>query len=166
MMGMILSDQASLRMPTRESCQAGTMAGLGRRVLARAVEDCRAEEGTLWLLSADRERMEGTLNVGKTPEVMESLSVPITQSVVGMVASTGVSASIGPEDYHHPVATRAGAADTLAMIAAPVLIKGKLAGVVSAINPRGGGLFSADDLERLSFNAYLLGLMLADTHGL
>jgi len=35
-----------------------------------------------------------------------------------------------------------------------------------AINPRGGGLFSADDLERLSFNAYLLGLMLADTHGL
>ena len=166
MLGMILADQTTLRMPTRASCQAGAMATLGRRVLARAVEDCRAEEGTLWLLSADRQVMEGTLNVGKTPDVMESLSVPITQSVVGMVASTGVSASIGPEDYHHPVATRAGAADTLAMIAAPVLIKGKLAGVVSAINPRGGGLFSADDLERLSFNAYVLGLMLADTHGL
>ncbi len=110
--------------------------------------------------------MEGALNHGKTPAVMEALSVPITQSVVGMVASTGVSASIGPDDYHHPVATQAGAADTLAMIAAPVLIRGKLAGVVSAINPRGGGLFSADDLERLSFNAYLLGLILADTHGL
>ena len=166
MAGMISSDQAVLRMPTRASCQQGATAALGRRVLARAVEDCRAEEGTLWLLSEDRERMEGTLNHGKTPQVMEGLSVPITQSVVGMVASTGVSASIGPEDYHHPVATRAGAADTQAMIAAPVLIRGKLAGVVSAINPRGGGLFSADDLERLSFNAYLLGLILADTHGL
>jgi GAF domain-containing protein len=163
---MISSDQVVLRMPTRASCQTGATAALGRRVLARAVEDCRAEEGTLWLLSEDRQRMEGALNHGKTPAVMEALAVPITQSVVGMVASTGVSASIGPDDYHHPVATQAGAADTLAMIAAPVLIRGKLAGVVSAINPRGGGLFSADDLERLSFNAYLLGLILADTHGL
>ena len=153
-------------MPTRESCQRGPAAPLGRQLLARALEDCRAEEATLWLLSEDREQMVGTLNVGRTPDVLESLSVPITQSVVGMVASTGVGASIGPDDYHHPVATEAGAADTLAMIAAPLLIGGRLAGVVSAINPRGGGLFSAEDLERLSFNAYLLGLILADTHGL
>jgi hypothetical protein len=165
MSGMTGSGTSTVTMPTRESCQARGTAALGRRLLARAVEDCRAEEATLWLLSEDREQMVGTLNVGRTPEVMESLSVPITQSVVGMVASTGVGASIGPEDYHHPVATRAGAAGTLAMIAAPVLINGKLAGVVSAINPRGGGLFSAEDLERLSFNAYLLGLILADTHG-
>ena len=157
--------QTTSSMPTRESSQSGATAALGRRVLARTVEDCHAEEATLWLLSADRQSMEGVLNHGKTPQVMESLSVPITQSVVGMVASTGVSASIGPDDYHHPVATRAGAADTLAMIAAPVLVRGRLAGVVSAINPRGGGIFSADDLERLSFNAYLLGLILADTHG-
>lgn len=153
-------------MPTRATCQQGVAADLGRRLLARAAVDCRAEEATLWLLSEDRQNMEGTLNAGKTPDVLEQLSVPITQSVVGMVASTGVGASIGPDDYHHPVATQAGAADTLAMIAAPVLIRGRLAGVVSAINPRGGGLFSADDLERLSFNAYLLGLILADTHAL
>jgi GAF domain-containing protein len=135
-------------------------------LLARAVEDCRADEGTLWLLSADREAMDGALNHGKTPQVMEALSVPITQSVVGMVASTGVGASIGPDDYHHPAPTQAGAADTLAMIAVPVLVRGQLVGVLSAINPRGGGLFSAADLETLSFNAYLLGLILADTHGL
>jgi hypothetical protein len=158
--------QTTSPMPTRASSQSGATATLGRRVLARTVEDCRAQEATLWLLSEDSQSMEGVLNHGKTPQVMESLSVPITQSVVGMVASTGVSASIGPDDYHHPVATRAGAADTLAMIAAPVLIRGKLAGVVSAINPRSGGIFSAEDLERLSFNAYLLGLILADTHGL
>jgi hypothetical protein len=157
--------QETSPMPTRASAQSGATAALGRRLLARTVDDCRAEEATLWLLSPDRQSMDAALNHGKTPEVMESLSVPITQSVVGMVASTGVSASIGPDDYHHPVATRAGAADTLAMIAAPVLIRGRLAGVVSAINPRGGGIFAADDLERLSFNAYLLGLILADTHG-
>lgn len=156
----------SAQWPDRTSCQAAPTGALGRQLLARATDDCRAAEATLWLLSADRTNMEGVLNHGQTPALLEALSVPITQSVVGMVASTGVGASIGPDDYHHPVATAAGAADTLAMIAAPVLIRGRLAGVVSAINPRGGGLFSAADLERLSFNAYLLGLVLADTHGL
>ena len=153
-------------MPTRASVQHGAAATPGRRLLARAAEDVRADEATLWLISDDRERMDGTLNHGRTPQVLEALSVPVPQSVVGMVASTGVGASIGPDDYHHPAPTQAGAAGTNAMIAVPVLVGGRLAGVLSAINPTGGGLFSADDLERLSFNAYLLGLVLADTHGL
>jgi hypothetical protein len=138
---------------------------MGRRLLARAAADCRASEATLWLLSADRASLDGALNHGATPDVLERLSVPITKSVVGMVASTGVAASIGPDDYHHPVAAEAGAARTVAMIAAPLYVNGKLTGVVSAINPRDGGQqFSGDDLAALSFNAYLLGLVLADTH--
>ena len=68
--------------------------------------------------------------------------------------------------YLVPAATAAGAADTRAMIAVPVYVKGELAGVVSAINPADGGLFSAEDMEQLSFRAYLIGLVLADTHGL
>ena len=91
-------------MPTRASVQHGA-AATPRASRARAGGGgLRAEEATLWLLSADRERMEGTLNHGRTPQVLEALSVPITQSVVGMVASTGVGASIGPDDYHHPAA--------------------------------------------------------------
>ena len=153
-------------MPTRASVQHGPAATPGRRLLARAAEDCGADEATLWLISEDRERMDGALNHGRTPGVLEALSVPVSQSVVGMVASTGVGASIGPDDYHHPAPTQAGAAGTLAMIAVPVLVGGRLAGVLSAINPRGGGLFSCADIEKLSFNAYLFGLILADTHGL
>jgi GAF domain-containing protein len=152
--------------PTRASCQRDpAVATPARQLLARAAADARADEATLWLLSPDRQHMDAALNHGPTPDLMESLSVPLTQSVVGMVASTGVAASIGPDDYHHPAATHAGAADTRAMIAAPVLIRGQLAGVLSAINPRDAApLFAADDLDALSFNAYLLGLVLADTH--
>ena len=151
---------------TRESVHRSPAVEPGRRLLARAVQDANAAEATLWLLSPDRQHMDGTLNHGKTPHLLESLSVPVTQSVVGMVASTGVAASIGPDDYHHPVATQAGAADTTAMIAVPVYVRGNLTGVVSAINPQGGReRFSAADMESLSFNAYLLGLVLADaTH--
>jgi hypothetical protein len=161
---MATTDMTTGLMPTRASCQQGPAAAMGRRVLARAADDCAAEEATLWLLSPDQRNMDGTLNHGKTPAALESFSVPITQSVVGMVASTGVGASIGPEDPPYP--PPAEAAGTLAMIAVPVYVRQKLVGVVSAINPKNGGLFSADDIERLSFNAYLLGLILADTHGL
>src|SRR5215217_7893544 len=105
---------------TRASCQAPPMAEMGRRLLARAADDCGAAEATLWLLSADRATLDGALNHGKTPQVLESLSVPITKSVVGMVASTGVAASIGPEDFHNPAPREKGAVPTLAMIAAPV----------------------------------------------
>ena len=115
------------------SCQQGIGADLGRRLLARAAVDV-AQEATLWLLSDDRQSMDGALNHGNTPAVLESLSVPITQSVVGMVASTGVGAASARTTITTPW-RRTGAADTLAMIAAPVLIRGRLAGVVSAINP-------------------------------
>jgi hypothetical protein len=157
------SDILGGEMPTRASCQRGPAAAMGRRVLSRAADDCAAEEATLWLLAPDQRNMDGALNHGKTPAAMESYSVPITESVVGMVASTGVGATIGPEDPHYPPPTEA--ADTRAMIAVPIYVRQKLVGVVSAINPRHGGTFSADDLEKLSFNAYLLGLILADTHG-
>jgi hypothetical protein len=149
---------------TRAALQRSPAAAApARRLLARAADECGAAEATLWLISPDRQQMDGALNHGRTPQVLESLSVPITRSVVGMVASTGVGASIGPDDYHHPVATDAGAADTLAMIAAPVYVRGDLVGVVSAINPAGRERFAAEDLETLSFGAYLIGLVLADT---
>jgi putative methionine-R-sulfoxide reductase with GAF domain len=152
--------------PVRSFCQRDPFASMGRRLLAEAARAAHAAEATLWLISEDHLHLEGTLNHGKTPHLLESLRVPVTASVVGMVASTGVAASIGPDDYHNPVATAAGAADTRAMIAVPVYVKGELAGVVSAINPADGGLFSAQDMEQLSFRAYLIGLVLADTHGI
>jgi hypothetical protein len=50
------------------------------------------------------------------------------------------------------------------MIASPLYVQGRLIGVVSAITAPGGKLFSGEDLAALSFDAYLLGLVLADTH--
>jgi len=79
-----------------------------------------------------------------------------------MVASNGLSISIGPDDYHHPAVDEATQVATLAMIAAPVHVGGKRCGVLSAINPIDGGLFSSKDLEILSWKAYLMGLVLND----
>lgn len=153
-------------LPNRHSCQWPATAIPARRVLERACGECAACEATFWVFSEDRARLDAAINHGATPAKMEGVSVPVAQSVVGMVACTGVGASIGPDDFHNPAAKEAGAAETVAMIAVPVYARGKLVGVLSAINPVGRGLFSPDDLECLSFNAYLVGLIVADTHGM
>lgn len=148
---------------TRAACQRGRAADLGRRILEETVAECRAQEATLWLISPDGQEMDGTLNRG-SEHVLEQVSVPLNDSVVGMVASNGLSVSIGPDDYHNPAVDQATQVPTLAMIAAPVDVGGRRCGVLSAINPRGGGLFSSKDLEVLSWKAYLMGLVLGDAH--
>ena len=147
---------------SREDCQQGAAKDLVRRLLCEAAGETGASEATLWLLSKDEAHLEGTINHGPTPAILEQARVPVTDSVVGLVASNGLAASIGPQDYHNPEVDRLTGVATGAMIAVPVYVRGKLRGVISAINPKGGGLFEAVDLERLSWKAYLAGLVLAD----
>lgn len=146
----------------RNDCRQGAARELVRRLLAEAAGETGASEATLWLLSEDHAYLEGTVNHGPTPAILEQARVPVTDSVVGLVASNGLAASIGPEDYHNPEVDRMTGVRTGAMIAVPVYVRGKLRGVLSAINPSGGGLFAADHLERLSWKGYLAGLVLAD----
>jgi transcriptional regulator with GAF, ATPase, and Fis domain len=147
---------------TRGKCQQRPIAELGRRILAEVVSACRAAEATLWLLSADRTQMEAALNCGLSAPIIEASSVPVTESVVGMVACNGLPVSIGPDDYHHPEIDQRTQKKTLAMIASPLYVDGAICGALSAINPVAGGLFSAADLEQLAWKAYLLGLILND----
>ncbi len=149
----------------RAECQKGRMALLGRRLLAEVAGDCHAAEATLWLIGPDGKQMLGTLNHGPTPGVLESAAVAVNDSVVGMVASTGISASIGPDEWHNPSVDAATGTKTQAMIAAPVYVKRRLGGVLSAINSTNGQKFAGNDLRTLEWKAYLMGLILGDRNG-
>lgn len=162
---MVTLAESSRTRLTRATVQRESVAALGRRLLAEVVRDCGAAEATLWLISLDGLRLEGTLNCGPTPHILERESVPLTESVIGMVASNGLATSIGSEDYHHPGIDRLTGTRTSAMIAAPIYLHGRLGAVLSAINPVGRELFVSEDLEKLSWKAYLLGLVLADATG-
>jgi len=157
--------QSIAHSPTRASCRREPVAGLVRRLLSEAAEAVSAPGAALWLISDDGQGMEGAVSSGAASDVIESASVPVSQSVVGTVASNGLATSIGPDDFHNPSIDELTGLHTRAMVAAPVLVRGKIVGVVSAINPNGGGLFSAGDLERISWKAYLIGLVLLDSHG-
>jgi GAF domain-containing protein len=146
----------------REFYQRGRMETAGRRLLEETASECDGTEATLWIVSSNGRMMEGALNHGRTPEIIERSAVPLADSVIGMVASSGIGICIGPEDPHHPGIDEATGTRTLAMVSAPVYLNGKLCGVLSTINPRRGDVFSAADLEKLHWKCYLMGLIIQD----
>ena len=135
--------------------------------LAQVCTDLQAEEASFWCVSEDGARMELTVNYGGDAQLLESLSVPVNESVVGLVQATRMATAIGPEDDYNPSVDAVTGGHTRAMVAAPVLGSEGVLGVVSAINPRTGDRFSGLHLTRLGQAASHLaqGIQRAGTHG-
>ena len=133
---------------------------LMRRFVAETVCACRASEATFWAISACGKRIEGAINAGKDFERVEKLVVHANDSVVGLIATTGISACIGPGDFMNPEIKKEFSVRN--MVVAPVMIESQVCGVLSAINVTEGEKFKPEDLEALQWKAYLLGLLLAD----
>jgi GAF domain-containing protein len=133
-----------------------------RRLLAEVCADCRAEESTLWLVSGDGNAVMGVLNHGPTPDILEHASVPVSESLTGLVASSGIGMCLGPDDAFNRAVDEQTGTPTRGMVAAPIHFHGELAGVLTAINPIGRDRFQSKDLEQLSWRIYLLELILRD----
>ena len=142
------------------------MAVVGRRLLAEVVADLEVFDAALWVLSEDGLQLECALHAGETDAVIEQLSVPVADSVVGVVASTGVPSCIGPGDPHNRTIDAMTGIETRAMAATPVYVGEKRCGVLSVVNPRNKEVFSTADLERVQWKAYLLGLLVQDCYEL
>jgi GAF domain-containing protein len=149
----------------RGFCRQEAVVRLLRRLLADTVRDLDASEATIWVVSSDGMHLDAAVNHGPTADIVEAQSVPVQESVVGFVASSELPTCIGPEDRHNPQVDAATKTRTLAMAAAPFYCNRERIGVISAINPTRGGLFSAGDLETLKWKAYLVGLVLEDQRG-
>ena len=145
---------------TRQFCQHGRNQSILRRFMAETTAACQAGEATFWVISADGRNMEGAINTGAVKDKLESASVPANDSVVGLTATTGISACIGPDDYQNPTIINMTGLKVHSMVVAPVRVDAQICGVISAVNPIHGGLFQAGDLDVLQWKAYLLGLVL------
>ena len=146
----------------RATCRRPATQTLVRRLLTEVVEACAASEATFWVASADGERLEAAINCGPKHEVVESLDVPVSDSVVGMVALTNSAVCIGPGEEHNLTVDRAVGVTTQSMAATPVHVRSHFLGVLSTINPTDRPQFDARDLDLLQWKAYLLSLLLAD----
>jgi len=149
----------------RSACERPRVAQPGRRLVREAADACGAAEATFWLLAGGGDALEGLWNAGATPHLLEQARVPVEGSVIGMVAATGRAACVGPETPRHPAVDAMTGTPTTAMAAAPVRLHGEVCGVLSAVNPRAGGLFPRAALDALEWKAHLLGLVLEDGLG-
>lgn len=144
----------------RATCRRGDVAPELRRLLADTVRELRCAESTIWTISPDGLHLEGAINHGPTVAVVESISVPANNSVIGLVAEQGLAKAIGPADWHNPSVDKATGTPTIAMVAAPIDVHGVRAGVLSAINPTGGGVFEGAALRALIEKANRAGKIL------
>jgi len=147
---------------TRSDCQRPGVAAAARRVIEEAAADTNASAATLWVVSQDGRHMEGALSCDPKAAILESATVPVNDSIVGMVAATGLGTAIGPDEkYNRSVDARTGV-PTVAMVAVPVHVGEALCGVLSAVNPRTGHapLFDGRDLQVLHAKASALGAIL------
>ena len=149
----------------RAFCQSEPVAALLRRALADVARGLEAEEATIWTISEDGARLEATLNHGEHAEIMEALSVPADDSVVGMVAQSGLATAIGPDDWQNRTVIDALGIETRALVAAPLLLDGEIIGVLTAFNPRERPIFDDGSILQVEWHAYVMALVLADHCG-
>lgn len=121
----------------RSQAQSPVPRALITEALAGLRAATQAGEASFWCLSEDGGAMELAVNLGPQAALLETLSVPLADSVVGLVQATRMATAIGPGDAHHGSVDAATGVTTRAMVAVPVLGATGLLGVLSAINPEG-----------------------------
>jgi len=136
------------------------MAAPIRRLLQDVVDLCRSTAATYWEATEDGCHLLAAVDLGPEAERLEGLRVPVAGSLVGMVLCTGLPTAVGPDAAYHPAAMEATGILTRAMAAAPVRVAGRTVGVLSTINPTEGDRFGPGDLERVQWQAFLLGCLL------
>ncbi len=134
------------------------------RILQRFVTETRdtlaATDAMVWLLHDDQSILMPLASAQTPEELFTHIRIHVDDSVIGLVAQTGMPTVIGPEDQHNPLAEEVSGIATEWMVAAPVYVHGEVRGVLSAIQSDRERSFSGEDLETIAWRAELLGSVL------
>lgn len=125
-----------------------------RRVLSVALEHaeriCSAETSSIWELDAAAGELFFRIVRGRAAPEIGNLRIPVGQGIVGSVAASG-----RPELIHDVAADprwrgdSSEAFDTRAILAVPLVSRGRVIGVLQLLNPVGRERFDDDDLRRM-----------------
>jgi len=149
--------------PTGALCQSPEVAEKGCRLLAEVVAETGADEATVWVLSKDGTDLEGALNHGQTPETIEQLVVPVSDSLVGSCMVARQAAILGPGELNKPMSlfiAHQTDSPVAAMMVCPVYVEEYLCGALTVVRTHLQGPFTAENLELARWKAFLAGLVL------
>jgi HD-GYP domain-containing protein (c-di-GMP phosphodiesterase class II) len=118
--------------------------------LAQAEEICAAETSSIWEVDPAAGELFFRVVRGRAAPEIASLRIPLGEGIVGAVAASGRSERI--DDVAADPRWRGDSSSSFAtrgMLAAPLVSRGRVIGVLQLLNPVGRERFSADDLRRL-----------------
>lgn len=122
--------------------------------LEKAEELCRAETSSIWELDEERQELFFRVVRGRAAGEIQDLRVPLGEGIVGSVAQAGKAELVtdvtsDPRWRGDP----SGGFRTRAILAVPLVAKGRVIGVLQLLNPVGKEGFSHDDLRRMQLFA-------------
>jgi len=129
-----------------------------RRVLTLALEQaerfCAAETSSIWELDEASAELFFRVVRGRAAPEIENLRIPLGEGIVGSVAASG-RAELIADVTSDPrwIGDAAREFDTRAILAVPLVSRGRVIGVLQLLNPLESEGFSADDLRRMQLFA-------------
>jgi phosphoserine phosphatase RsbU/P len=124
------------------------------RVMQKARDVMDADTASIMLLNERTNKLEFELALGEGATTFDILRKKIVldlgQGIAGAVAlsrTPELIADVGADPRFYRDADKLTGFTTRSMLAAPLVVRDKLVGVAQAINPRGGGRFTPQDLE-------------------
>ena len=134
-----------------------------RRAMEAATQLMKAEVGSLLLLDAKREHLYFEVALGEKEEALKTVTLNVGEGIAGWVAQKGEPLLVNSPDkdprFFKGVDGKTGY-KTRNMICVPVKTKGKVVGVLEAINKKGTRGFSKEDLSLFASLADLVAIAL------
>jgi putative nucleotidyltransferase with HDIG domain len=134
-----------------------------RRAMEAATQLMKAEVGSLLLLDAKREHLYFEVALGEKEETVKTVTLNVGEGIAGWVAKNGEPLLVNAPDkdprFFKGVDGKTGY-KTRNMICVPVKTRGRLVGVLEAINKKGTQGFSDEDLSLFASLADLVAIAL------
>jgi putative nucleotidyltransferase with HDIG domain len=119
-------------------------------IMSQAKEVVDAEASSVFLVDENTRDLYFVSATGTGGEMARRIRVPWGKGVVGWVAETGESLLVPDVSKDKRFQKRVDEEDdfvTRSVLAVPLVMKGRVVGVAEALNKRGGGEFSQDDVK-------------------
>lgn len=124
-----------------------------RRAMEAATRLMDAETGSLLLIDHEKGELFFEVALGKKGKIVSEMRLKLGEGIAGWVAETGnpvISNDLENDPRHLKKVDERASFKSRNMICTPVRIKGKVIGVLQAINKKGGGVFTGWDLEEFN----------------
>ena len=121
-----------------------------RNMLDITTEYVEAEASSIILLDSKNQRLEFYISLGEKASTVEKTYLELGKGVAGWVVESGqgvIIDDVSSDNRFYPVVDETSDFKTRSLLCVPLKRTGAVLGVVEALNKKGGGKFTPEDLE-------------------